>query len=70
MSSEKFVKHGLTVQDVQKLAHPNGGPPTEKMGELNLPNKIESKYTPWAVPFDQEDAVFTPEGDERSIWAR
>ncbi|KAL8800543.1 MAG: hypothetical protein Q9182_005098 [Xanthomendoza sp. 2 TL-2023] len=71
MSSEKFVKHGLTVQDVQKLAHPNGGPPTEEMGGLNLPSQgINNKHGPWAIPFDQEDAVFTPEGDERSIWAR
>ncbi|KAL8907125.1 MAG: hypothetical protein Q9171_005992 [Xanthocarpia ochracea] len=69
MSSEKFAKHGLTVQDVQKLAHPSNAP-TEEMSELNLPNKIDTKHTPWAIPFDQEEAIFTPDGDERNIWAR
>ncbi|KAL8993039.1 MAG: hypothetical protein Q9188_007434 [Gyalolechia gomerana] len=68
MSSEKFVKHGLTVQDVQKLAHP--GPPTDQMSELNLPNKAENKHTPWAMPFEPEERLFTPEGDERTVWAR
>lgn len=68
MSSEKFVKHGLTVQEVQKLAHP--GPPTDEMNELNLPAKVENTHTPWAHPFDQEEAIFTPEGEERTVWAR
>ncbi|KAL8715752.1 MAG: hypothetical protein Q9220_000419 [cf. Caloplaca sp. 1 TL-2023] len=75
MSSEKYVKHGLTVQDVQKLAHPpTNGPPTDAMSELNLPNKVvdnyNDKHTPWAIPFDQEEAIFTPDGEERSVWAR
>ncbi|KAL8873779.1 MAG: hypothetical protein Q9198_006973 [Flavoplaca austrocitrina] len=70
VSSEKFVKHGLTVQDVQKLAHPNGGTPTEEMGELNLPNQMENKL-PWAIPFDQEETIFTPDGEGRgSMWGR
>ncbi|KAL8831876.1 MAG: hypothetical protein Q9170_005103 [Blastenia crenularia] len=68
MSSEKFVKHGLTVQDVQKLAHP--GPPTDEMSELNLPAKVENKHTPWATPFEPEERLFTPEGEERTVWAR
>ncbi|KAL8765414.1 MAG: hypothetical protein Q9194_006578 [Teloschistes cf. exilis] len=68
MNAEKFVKHGLTVREVQRLAHP--GPPTSEMSELNLPSKAEQRHTPWAHPFDQEDAVFTPEGDERTVWAR
>lgn len=68
MSSEKFVKHGLTVQDVQKLAHP--GPPTDEMSELNLPNKAENQHTPWAMPFEPEERLFTPEGEERTVWAR
>lgn len=71
MSSEKFVKHGLTVQDVQKLAHP--GPPTEEMSELNLPARAESKHGPWAMPFEPEERLFTPDGEERptaAVWAR
>ncbi|KAL8736394.1 MAG: hypothetical protein Q9181_002427 [Wetmoreana brouardii] len=68
LSSGRFVKHGLTVQQIQKLAHP--GPPTDEMSELNLPTKAENKYTPWAHPFDQEDTIFTSEGDERTVWAR
>lgn len=68
MSSEKFVKHGLTVQDVQKLAHP--GPPTEEMSDLNLPARAENKHTPWAMPFEPEERLFTPDGEERTVWAR
>ncbi|KAL8846547.1 MAG: hypothetical protein Q9221_008377 [Calogaya cf. arnoldii] len=75
MSSEKFVKHGLTVQDVQKLAHPSSCTPTEEIGELNLPNQIPRSQMPerlpWAMGFDQEETIFTPDGDERSVpWAR
>ncbi|KAL8992095.1 MAG: hypothetical protein Q9169_007375 [Polycauliona sp. 2 TL-2023] len=77
MSSEKFVKHGLTVQDVQKLAHPttnatnvSGGTPVEEMGELNLPSQgmMEGNRIPWAHPFDQEEAMFTPDGE--TLWGR
>ncbi|KAL9024590.1 MAG: hypothetical protein Q9196_006408 [Gyalolechia fulgens] len=68
MSSEKFVKHGLTVRDVQKLAHP--GPPTDEMSELNLPTMAENTHTPWAMPFEPEERLFTPEGKERTVWAR
>ncbi|KAL9604691.1 MAG: hypothetical protein Q9219_000411 [cf. Caloplaca sp. 3 TL-2023] len=68
MDSEKFVKHGLTVQDIQKLAHP--GPPTDESSELNLPVKAENKHTPWATPFEPEERLFTPEGEERTVWAR
>ncbi|KAL9009719.1 MAG: hypothetical protein Q9173_005278 [Seirophora scorigena] len=67
MSSEKYVKHGLTVQDVQKLAHP--GPPTEKLSELNLPTQAEKQQTPWAMPFEPEERLFTPDGEERTVWA-
>ncbi|KAI4174136.1 MAG: hypothetical protein LQ346_008277 [Caloplaca aetnensis] len=69
MSSEKFAKHGLTVQDAQKLAHP--GPPTEAMSELNLPFKQEHAHTPWAMPFEPEERLFTPDGQESALcWAR
>ncbi|KAL8644696.1 MAG: hypothetical protein Q9210_007126 [Variospora velana] len=68
MSSEKYVKHGLTVQDVQKLAHP--GPPTEELSELNIPTQVEKQHTPWAIPFEPEERLFTPDGEERTVWAR
>ncbi|KAL8965085.1 MAG: hypothetical protein Q9197_006680 [Variospora fuerteventurae] len=68
MNSEKYVKHGLTVQDVQKLAHP--GPPTEELSELNIPTQAEQQHTPWAIPFEPEERLFTPDGEERTVWAR
>ncbi|KAI4086732.1 MAG: hypothetical protein LQ348_007265 [Seirophora lacunosa] len=67
MSSERYVMHGLTVQDAQKLAHP--GPPTEASNEPNLPTQAEKQQTPWAMPFDPEERLFTPDGEERTVWA-
>ncbi|KAI4121346.1 MAG: hypothetical protein LQ338_006416 [Usnochroma carphineum] len=68
LSSEKLLKHGLTVQDVQKLAHP--GPPTEELSDLNLPQKAQDEHGPWAMPFEPEERLFTPDGEERTVWAR
>ncbi|KAL9038597.1 MAG: hypothetical protein Q9214_005213 [Letrouitia sp. 1 TL-2023] len=68
MGSEKFAKHGLTVQDAQKLAHP--GPPTDELDDLSIPSKPDNSPGPWAVPFDAEEAVFTPEGGTPNMWAR
>ncbi|KAL8960136.1 MAG: hypothetical protein Q9183_005514 [Haloplaca sp. 2 TL-2023] len=73
MNSEKFTKHGLTVQDVQKLAHP--GPPTSEMGDLNLPVNTEPKkemtaevdMPPWSIPFDQGGPL-TAEDETGNVW--
>lgn len=56
---ETFTKHGITVQDAQKLAHPgNQMPPTEAMGELSLPTPTDENDPIWGVPFTAEDPSF------------
>ena len=44
LKSEAFAKHGFTVHDAQKLAHPDT--PTEAMGGLSLPTPEEDHI--WA----------------------
>ena len=72
LDSEQFVKHGITVQDAQKLAHPsnlgNNGPPTEAMGELSIPTPTDMDPL-WAAPLHDE-VSFDPDDDPSSVWGR
>ena len=71
VDSEKFTKHGITVQDAQKLAHPgNQLPPTQAMGELSLPTPTEDNDPLWGVPFTAEDASFNSIGVTANDWSR
>ena len=68
---EKFTKHGITVQDAQKLAHPgNQLPPTQAMGELSLPTPTEDNDPLWGVPFSAEDASYNSIGVTANDWSR
>ncbi|MCJ1375927.1 hypothetical protein MMC20_007165 [Loxospora ochrophaea] len=64
---EAFTRHGITVQDAQKLAHPSY--PTEAMNDLSLPahSKVDS---PWRTSFiDTDDAFIAPSGEcEDDAW--
>ena len=51
LSSEAFAKHGFTVHDAQKLAHPDT--PTEAMGGLSLPTPEEDHV--WARRFSPDE---------------
>ena len=51
LKSESFVRHGFTVHDAQKLAHPDT--PTEAMGGLSLPTPEEDHV--WANRFSPEE---------------
>lgn len=51
MRSEGFLKHGFTVHDAQKLAHPDT--PTEAMGGLSLPTPEEDHI--WAHRYSPEE---------------
>lgn len=60
-SSDRYSRHGLTVQDAQKLAH--SGPPSDTVATLSLHTPLDdvdpswaSAYNPDEVPFDQEDS--------------
>ena len=61
MDPETFVRHGFTVQDAQKLAHPSV--PTEAMGELSIPATRDDTDPLWAAPFDEDTAEFNPENE-------
>ena len=68
---EKFTKHGITVQDAQKLAHPgNQMPPTQAMGELSLPTPTEDNDPLWGVPFTTEESSFNSIGATANDWSR
>ena len=53
---EAFTRHGFTVQDAQKLAHPSV--PTEAMGELSLPATRDDNDPLWAATFDVDEPGF------------
>jgi len=50
LDQEAFARHGFTVQDAQKMAHP-GAVPVEAMGELAIPTTIDSADPLWAAEF-------------------
>lgn len=64
-----FSRHGFTVQDAQKLAHPNTS--TEAIGELTLPPAIDDLDPLWAVPFNGDEASYDPNNISAtaSAWA-
>ncbi len=67
LSSESFAKHGFTVHDAQKLAHPDT--PTEAMGGLSLPAPEEEHI--WAKRFSPEAGpCIKPDEVENNHWAQ
>ena len=68
---EKFTKHGITVKDAQKLAHPgNQLPPTQAMGELSLPTPTDENDPLWGAPFSNEDSLLKREKSPSDMWGR
>lgn len=66
MDADAFVRHGLTVQDAQKLAH--GGADVDATRDVSLPVTRDSADPLWAAPFN-EHASFDPEGDvPDTVW--
>ncbi|MCJ1224370.1 hypothetical protein MMC12_001015 [Toensbergia leucococca] len=66
--ADRFSRHGFTVRDAQKLAHPCV--PTEAMGDLSLPTPNDNINPPWASSFNGEDPSLDPELDiPDSPWA-
>lgn len=68
LGSGSFSRHGFTVQDAQKLAHPNAS--TEAIGELTLPPAIDDLDSLWAVPFSSDEAPYDSNSISTSAWAR
>ena len=53
MTPETFSRHGFTVHDAQKLAHPDT--PTEAMGGLSLPTPGPEKDHVWAQRWSPDE---------------
>lgn len=56
---ETLTRHGITVQDAQKLAHI--GVPIDAMGDLSLPTTRDASDPLWAVSFNEDDTNFDTE---------
>ena len=68
---EMFTKHGITVQDAQKLAHPkNELPPTQAMGELSLPTPTDENDPLWATPFNPDENALDAANPASEGWSR
>lgn len=67
LSSGSYAKHGFTVHDAQKLAHPDT--PTEAMGGLSLPAPEEEHI--WAKRFSPEEGpCIKPNEVENNHWGQ
>ncbi len=62
--SEAFVRHGFTVHDAQKLAHPET--PTEAMGGLSLPPHSDRDHV-WAHHYEGDENSFVPKVDDEWV---
>lgn len=70
LDPEKFTKHGITVQDAQKLAHPNTQlPPIQAMGQLSLPTPTDENDPLWGASFNNEDSLLKSEKPS-DFWGR
>ena len=68
LGSEVFEKHGLSVHDAQKLAHPDT--PTEAMSDLKLPPAPEEKAI-WAGLSSPSETSFVSQQEvEGTSWQR
>lgn len=65
---EAFIRHGLTVQAAQKMAHL--GAPTEQMGELSIPAIRENcDNNVWAGSYGEDDLPYdSPSSIPERLW--
>ena len=68
LRSETFAKHGFTVHDAQRMAHPET--PTEAMGGLRLPQKADDRDHVWAKHYDSSEDSLVPECKVEDDWER
>ena len=81
LDSEEFTKHGITVQQAQKLAHPGltaaeenakMGTPTRELGNLSLPTPAptpdDNLVDPlWSSPYPSGDDQYAPDSPP-NVW--
>ncbi len=66
LRSEAFAKHGFTVHDAQKMAHPET--PTEAMGGLRLPPQVDDRDHVWAKHYDSSEDSLVPDCKVEDDW--
>ena len=66
LRSEAFAKHGFTVHDAQKMAHPET--PTVAMGGLKLPPQVDDRDHVWAKHLDSSEDSLVPECKVEDGW--
>lgn len=66
LGTGSFSRHGFTVQEAQKLAHPNAS--MEAMGEVSLPTQIDDLDSLWTPPFSTEEPSFDPTRSVTNVW--
>lgn len=66
LRSEAFAKHGFTVHDAQKMAHPET--PTVAMGGLKLPPQVDDRDHVWAKHLDSSEDSLVAECKVEDDW--
>lgn len=66
LRSEAFAKHGFTVHDAQRMAHPDT--PTEAMGGQKLRQHVVARDHVWAKHFDSSEDSLVPECKVEDDW--
>ena len=66
LRSEAFAKHGFTVHDAQRMAHPET--PTVAMGGLKLPPQVDDRDHVWVKHLDSSEDSLVPVGKVEDDW--
>ena len=68
LRSEAFAKHGFTVHDAQRMAHPET--PSSAMGGLKLPAQVDDRDHVWAKHLDSSEDSLVPDCKVEDDWER
>ena len=66
LRSEAFAKHGFTVTDAQRMAHPET--PTKAMGGLKLPPQADDRDHVWAKHLSSSEDSLVPQCKVGDDW--
>ena len=66
LRSEAFAKHGFTVHDAQRMAHPES--PAAATGGLKLPPQVDDRDHVWAKHLDSSEDSLVPECKVEDDW--
>lgn len=63
-----FPRHGFTVQEAQKLAHPTTS--VETIGEPSLPTRTDDLDPLWAAPFNTDEPSYDATRSVANVWVQ